>query len=604
MMPGLLTMANRTGIELLPHACRIVEVASSARLFGGGASGRPRVRVFREIPYSPSDPGTLTAELRQAMKGLERGASVAVWGLRSAHQALLLPPAAPGDLGAIARREARATPGGLPPLPLADAVVAGGLRDGRRQTGYAAVSAEDLRARLQPLVDAGVRIDAATTPALAHASLVRQRSALLPDAVVAVLSVNAQATAITVVHANVVLFARELPWGDESDRRDGEIGGASRAVFASRIAAELRRSLVYVRQSQKVDVSRVLVCGDLFELRSLTGPLVNELALDVETLDVAEDLDLSSLPEPSDTFRSRLGAWRTALALATDPAPQSGLRSQDARPPALPPALVRRTARAAVAAALVVAAGWGVFGYLSAGVTARAERLRRTIGVLEPERQRLDDERRRVAVAAAREAALEAFASQGPRLARVLEAFSLAAPPDVALSALRVQPGIAAWRLVAEGQAEGIDAAAAHAAFNRFLDALGASPLLGRPSAPPTLHARTSDPAAAIDLAAADAAPDEPARPVQAVPAPRPGSTGPAYIEVARDGRLYRIPLRRNTGNLEAGRSAEDARRAQDAALARRAAAVSARPGVPAAGEPGRHPASVVEFTLRYEVPK
>jgi glucose/arabinose dehydrogenase len=72
----------------------------------------------------------------------------------------------------------------------------------------------------------------------------------------------------------------------------------------------------------------------------------------------------------------------------------------------------------------------------------------------------------------------------------------------------------------------------------------------------------------------------------------------------ARDGRLYRIPLRRNTGNLEAGRSAEDARRAQDAALARRAAAVSARPGVPAAGEPGRHPASVVEFTLRYEVPK
>jgi hypothetical protein len=257
-----------------------------------------------------------------------------------------------------------------------------------------------------------------------------------------------------------------------------------------------------------------------------------------------------------------------------------------------------------VAAALVVAAGWGVFGYLSAGVTARAERLRRTIGVLEPERQRLDDERRRIAVAAAREAALEAFASQGPRLARVLEAFSLAAPPDVALSALRVQPGVAAWRLVAEGQAEGADAAAAHAAFNRFLQALDASPLLGRPSAPPSLHARTSDPAEALDLPAADAAPEEPPRPPQAVPTPRPAAAGPAYIEVARDGRLYRIPLRRSTGNLEAARSADNARRVQDAALARRAAALAARPGATAAGEPGRHPASVVEFTLRYEVPK
>jgi Tfp pilus assembly protein PilN len=597
-------MVKRTGIELLPHACRIVEVASPARLFGGGASDSPRVRAFREVPYSSSDPDALTAELRQALKGLERRASVAVWGLRSTHQALLLPPAAPADLDAIARREARTATGGLPAPPVADAVIAGALRDGRRQTGYAAVSAEELRARLQPLIDAGVRIDTATTPALAHASLVKQRRALLPDAVVAVLSVNAHATAITVVHGNVVLFARELPWGDQSDPRDGELGSASRAVFASRLAAELRRSLVYVRQHQKVDVSQVLVCGDLFELRSLTGPLVNELALDVETLDVGEDLDLSKLPEPSDSFRSRLGAWRTAIALAADPAPQHGLRSQAARPGAASSALAGRAAAGALAGALLIAAGWGVFGYLSSGVTARGERLRRTIGVLEPELQRQDDERRRIALAAAREAALEAFASQGPRLARVLEAFSHAAPPDVALSALRVLPGVATWRLVVEGQAEGTDAGTAHAALNRFLKALEASPLLGRPSAPASLRARTSDPAETLDQPPIDAAPEEAARPAQPVPTPRPAATGPAYIEVARDGRLYRIPLRRNTGNLEANRRAEEARRLREAALTRRAAASPAPFGANAGREPGRHPASVIEFTLRYEVPK
>jgi hypothetical protein len=604
MEPVLLTMASRTGIELLPHACRIVEVASPVRLLGGGSSGSPRVRAFREIPYSLSDPDALTAGLRQALKGIERRASVAVWGLRSTHQALLLPPAAPADLDAIARREARTATGGLPAPPLADAVVAGPLRDGRRQTGYAAVSAEELRARVQPLIEAGVKVEAVTTPALAHASLVRQRRALLPDAVVAVLSVNAQATAITVVHGNVVLFARELPWGDQSDPRDGERSSAGRAVFASRIAAELRRSLVYVRQSQKADVSRVLVCGDLFELRSLTGPLVNELALDVETLDVGDDLDLSKLPEPSDSFRSRLGAWRTAIALAADPVPQPGLRKQDARPSAVSPALARRVATAGIASVLIVAAGWGVFGYLAAGVTAREARLRRTIGVLEPELQRQEDDRRRLAVAAARQAALEAFTSQGPRLARVMEAFGLAAPPDVALSALRVQPGVATWRLVVEGQAEGADAAAAHAALNRFLNALDASPLLGRPSAPPSLHARTSDPVEAASQAQAEPPPEETVRPIQPVQAPRPAATGPAFIEVARDGRLYRIPLRRNTDNLEASRRADEVRRLQEAALARRAAASAAAAGVDAAGDPGRHPPSVVVFTLRYEVPK
>jgi len=597
-------MANRTGIELLPHACRIVEVASRTRLFGGSTPGPLRVRAFREIPYSAADPDALTAELRHALKGLARRASVAVWGLRSSHQALLLPPAAPADLQAVARREARTSPGGLPSAPLADTVVAGALREGRRQTGYVAVSADELRARIQPLVDAGVSVESVTTPALAHASLVRQRRALLPDATVAVLSANAQVTAITVVQGGVVLFARELPWGDQTDHPGEGQDSPGRASFASRIAAEIRRSLVYLRQHQKVDVSRLLVCGDLADLRTLTGPLVNELALDVETLDVGEDLDLSKLPEPSDGLRSRLGAWRTALALAADPAPQPGLRSQETRASAVPSALAKRVAAAAAAGILITAAAWGVFGYLSSGVVARQERLRRTIGVLEPELQRLDEERHRAAVAAAREAALAAFASQGPRLARVLEAFSLAAPDEVALFSLRVEPGVASWNLVVDGQAEGADAAAAHTAFSRFLKALEASPIVGRPASPPSLRARTADPIDAVDQVAEAAPPAAAPPPVQAVETPRPAAAGPAYIEVARDGRLYRIPMRRQSGSLEASRRAEDVRRLREAALVGQAGASPASPGSVPGSEAGRHPVSVVEFTLRYEVPK
>jgi hypothetical protein len=563
------------------------------------------VRAFREIPYSAAEPDALIGGIRDALKGLEHRATVAVWGLRSTHLALQLPPAAASDLEAIARREARTAPGGLPVPPLAEAITAGALRDGRRQTGYAAVSAEELRARLQPLIAGGVKVESVMTPALAHAALVRQRRALLPDAVVAVLSVNAQATAITVVQDGVVLFARELPWGDQTDRRGGDEHSAQRAVFTARMASELRRSLVYVRQSQKVDVSRVLVCGDLFDLRWLTGPLVNELGLDVETLDVGEDLDLSKLPEPSDGFRSRVGTWRTALALASNAASQPGLAIQAAQPASAATALLQRVAGAAVAGVLIVAAGYGVLSYLSAGVTARQERLRRTIGVLEPALQRREEERRRVAVAGARDAALAAFASQGPRLARVMEAFSQAAPPDLALSAIRVEPGMASWRLVVEGQVEGTDAAAAQATFNRFLKALEASPLVGHPSAPPSLRARTADPSDTFDEMPVDAVPEDATPPAQPVAAPRPSAAGPAFIEVARDGRLYRIPVRRNAGNLEASQRAEEARRIQDAARARQAARALAAPsGTDAPGETGRHPASVVEFTVRYEVAK
>jgi hypothetical protein len=598
-------MPSRTGIELLPHACRIVEVASRTRLRGGGALDAPRVRAFREIPSSSDGPDGVAGELRDALHGLERRASVAIWGLRSTHQAFLLPPAATADLEAIARREARSAPGGLPAAPLADAITLGPLRAGRRQTGYAAVSAEELRARLQPLIQAGVKVESVTTPALAHAALVRQRRALLPDAVLAVLSVNAQATAITVVHGGAVLFARELPWGDQTDRRGSADAAAQRAAFTARIVSELRRSLVYVRQSQKADVTRVLVCGDLFDLRSLTGPLVSELGLDVETLDVGDDLDLSKLAEPSDGFRSRLGSWRTALALAADTPPQPGLSSRTSEPAAAASAVLQRVAGAIVTGALIVAAGYGVLSYLSAGVSARQERLRRTIGVLEPELRRQEEEHRRAAIAGARDAALTAFASQGPRLARVLEAFSQATPPAVALSSIQVEPGAASWRLVVEGRAEGADAGTAHATLNRFVKALVASPYIGRPSAPPSLRAETADPADLISETPAAAPPEEVARPVQPVATPRPAAAGPAFIEVARDGRLYRIPLRRNTGNLEATQRTNEARRLQEAALARQAGRTAVAPsGADATGSPVRRPASVVEFTLRYEVLK
>ncbi|MCX6537609.1 MAG: hypothetical protein NT151_01545 [Acidobacteria bacterium] len=59
-----------------------------------------------------------------------------------------------------------------------------------------------------------------------------------------------------------------------------------------------------------MDVSHVLVSGDMPDLRSLTGPLMHELNVEVETLDVLEGIDVAHLPEPVDEFRANVGDFK------------------------------------------------------------------------------------------------------------------------------------------------------------------------------------------------------------------------------------------------------------------------------------------------------
>jgi len=443
---------------------------------------------------------------------------------------------------------------------------------------------------------------------MAHASLVNQRASLPPGTVAAVLSVNAHATALTVVRGRVVLFARELPWGDEDAAAGHEDAKPAAAAVAERLASEVRRSVIYVKQRLQVDVSRIFVCGDVPDPRALTAPLMRDLGVDVETLDVADELDLSDLPEPSDRFRSRLAAWQTALALAADDtAPAIRLQSAAAESSARSARSFRRAFAAAAAALLLVAAGWGLLTYLQRGADAEARRLRRTAGVLEPEMQRQDEARRQAALTAARAAALDAFTSQGPRLAQVLAAFSHAASGDIALTSLTADPRPGAWVVTAEGQVEGPDAAAAQATFNAFLKALNDSPLLGRPAGPPSLRVRTADATEEPPAATPSGPLPEPAESAaREIDVRRSAPSGPAYIEVARDGRLYRIPLRRQPGNLELERRNEEIReRQRQAVAAREASAASALRAAATTGDPlARHPASAIDFTLRYEVAK
>ena len=108
----------------------------------------------------------------------------------------------------------------------------------------------------------------------------------------------------------------------------------------------------------------------------------------------------------------------------------------------------------------------------------------------------------------------------------------------------------------------------------------------------------------ASPISSIDPVPEPAGNAAQEVEAQRPAPAGPAYIEVARDGRLYRIPLRRQPGTADLERQNEQARQRERLAAARQQLAARLDQAAGVEDPSVRHPASVIDFTLQYEVPK
>ncbi len=466
-----------------------------------------RVRAYRSFPCAPGNPALLTAELRQLIssKSISRRAVVAVWGLRSGHHHMLLPPADPADLGALARREAAATSGvaaAATGSTISDGVLVGGLCEAptggtRREVCYVTAPPDEIRARIQPIIDAGFSIERVVTPAVAHAAMVRLRPGSNPGAVTSVLSVNSHVTGITVVRDGAVLFAREMPWGHDTAAAEPGGSPADPAQLAARLAAELRRSLLYVKQNLRVDATQVLVCGDMPELRTLTAPLMHELNMDVETIDSIDGLDLSRLASLADDFRDRASEFRPALVVAADPSAPVNLMPREtvASGLAVPADLRQRMAAGLVTGVLLSLIAFGVIWWMGRSVQSQLTDLRRSVTTLEPQLRALEERQRGAVLTAARRAALDAMATQGPRLARVLELVGRSAPAELAVSTLKVEPHGATWTMTVDGEAVAARPADAQATFGTFLLGLTSSPLLGAPSKPASFRMTSGTPA-------------------------------------------------------------------------------------------------------------
>lgn len=489
-------MRTRTSIELHPTGSRLVEVeVSPARR--AAADVDVRARYFtNDLPPS-TDTAALTARLSaiRLQHKVSKNVWVTIWGLKTAHHFLRLPPAKPAALEGLAAREARKDIAALEAdgdrasvgILIGAEVQVGSHR--RREVSLVAVPGGEVRRRIHPIVDAGFVVDGVLTPALGLTAVARSyRESVPPGSAATYVALTAHATCVAIVRDGLLLFAREMSWGYEPrDQADGHAKDVE-ATVAARLASELRRSVLFFKQTFRSPVEQVVLCGDMPNLRALTAPLGEALAMPVKTHDALVGIDAAALPEPAERFRSDVAALRVVIATGADPAPPVNLLPSSIRANRESQAKIVRLAGALAASVCLVIAAWFLAGRSAARSTAEKIDIEQQLSVLQPQARERDELRQRYSLAGSQRAALRAFDSQGPRFARLLEALSRSTPDEIVLTSVAAEADGAFWNTTVSGVAITEDAALGQAGVNALLDALSTSPYVGASTQPPALR--------------------------------------------------------------------------------------------------------------------
>lgn len=345
---------RRTGIDLSATQCLVVDAERSGRR-DSGSDDLIHIHNFASLPGAGADHDLLAAELSALIERekFPRRAWVNLWGVRNVHEYLLMPLAPIPSLETKARVRAVSNLG----VDAASAVVSMTLGSTRgdpsrpkRELCYFAAVADDVERRLRPVVDAGFVIEGVTTPCGALWSHARVRRPTLPGEVHAHVAIGVTTSSVAIFSDGFMLYGRDLALGF-CTAYSGGLTALDRDELASRLAAELRWSFLFLKQYWEEDVSLILLCGGMPELRSLTAPLIERLNVEVETMDTLDGFDLMSTPE---AFANQAALYRVASAIAVEPPPVNLM--PDVRPAHAAPERTRVLVAACGAAVLVLAA--------------------------------------------------------------------------------------------------------------------------------------------------------------------------------------------------------------------------------------------------------
>jgi hypothetical protein len=369
---------------------------------------------------------------------------VTLWDVRSTHHYMLLPEGRRKEIDTVTRQHAESI------LGLSSQDITMGLAQGPELTAerkielsFFAAASEDIQLRLRPIQEAGFLVEGVSTPCGALWALARLRRPAVPGEVHAYVSLGVSMSALVIVSNGFLLYARELGWG-YAPSLVGPPTPRSREDLALRLAGELRRSFLYVKQYWEEDVSQLLLCGDMPEIRSLTAPLIERLNIEVETLDSLDGIDTARLPEPAGQFVDQAASMRTASAVAVEPPPVNLLP--------LEVVATRANHMGQILFTIGTAAAITFGAFLYEAAVTRAAAVERQVAVLQSQLARVQAGTSAVAAdsiaESSRKEALDAFDTQGARMARILETTANATSPDVTVRSIRVIPEKSQWRVL------------------------------------------------------------------------------------------------------------------------------------------------------------
>jgi len=198
------------------------------------------------------------------------------------------------------------------------------------------------------LARAGFDVKSVISPPQALALLAPMRAADTAGTGVAWLALNRQRAAFAIVCGPRLLFSRTFDWTvARAPLPPSERGSLLRRyLYVSQLAPELQHAMKTVRERYGIRVGTAVTCGDMPDLRSLAMPLIDELDIEVETLDTTAGLTIAD---------------EAAGASLLETAPALRLVCAGVGAPAasrvMAPHLVRRAA-AVLSISLLASAGW------------------------------------------------------------------------------------------------------------------------------------------------------------------------------------------------------------------------------------------------------
>ena len=141
-----------------------------------------------------------------------------------------------------------------------------------------------------PLVEAGFEIEAVVSPPQALAMLLESLQIDTQRSAVAAVALTSHGAALAIVDRGEVVAARTFEWTLGMPFNGARPELLDRYLVISQLAPQLQHLIELAGPVYHAAVSSVVVCGSLPDLRSLSMLLIEELDLEVETLDATDRL--------------------------------------------------------------------------------------------------------------------------------------------------------------------------------------------------------------------------------------------------------------------------------------------------------------------------